>query len=83
MKFFNLLSHFLILKLIKIYQKTLSFDYGIFKFLFPYGFCRFKPTCSEYTYQAIKKYGVIKGSLKGLWRILRCNPFSQGGEDYP
>lgn len=43
--------------------------------------CKYYPTCSEYTKQAIEKYGAIKGSLKGIWRILRCNPFSKGGYD--
>ncbi|MFH1029808.1 MAG: membrane protein insertion efficiency factor YidD [bacterium] len=72
---------FFILKLIKIYQKTLSFDHGIFKYLFPHGYCKFHPTCSEYAYQAIEKYGVIKGGLKSLWRVLRCNPWNKGGYD--
>ncbi|MGM0548534.1 MAG: membrane protein insertion efficiency factor YidD [Bacillota bacterium] len=43
--------------------------------------CRFRPTCSEYTKQAIKKYGAVKGFWKGLKRILRCHPFSSGGYD--
>ena len=43
--------------------------------------CKFYPTCSEYTKQAIEKYGVIKGIFLGLFRILRCNPFSKGGYD--
>ena len=43
--------------------------------------CKFYPTCSEYSKQAIEKYGVIKGSMLGLYRILRCNPFSKGGYD--
>lgn len=43
--------------------------------------CKFYPTCSEYTKQAIKKYGAGKGSLLGIKRILRCNPFSKGGYD--
>jgi uncharacterized protein len=43
--------------------------------------CRFYPTCSEYAYQAIARYGIIKGGLKAGWRILRCNPFCQGGFD--
>ena len=43
--------------------------------------CKFTPTCSEYTKQAIIKYGVLRGSLKGIKRILRCNPFSKGGYD--
>ncbi len=72
---------FFILKLIKIYQKTLSFDHGIFSYLFPYGFCRFAPTCSQYGYKAIEKYGVIKGGIMAFKRILRCNPFNKGGYD--
>ncbi|GBD15967.1 Putative membrane protein insertion efficiency factor [bacterium HR26] len=43
--------------------------------------CRFYPTCSEYGYQAIAKYGIIKGGAKAAWRILRCNPFCRGGYD--
>lgn len=43
--------------------------------------CKFYPTCSEYTKQAIEKYGTFKGCLLGLYRILRCNPFSKGGYD--
>lgn len=70
-----------ILRLITIYQKTLSFDYGWFRFLFPGGYCRFQPTCSQYAYEAVKKYGPLKGGFKSLWRVLRCNPFSKGGYD--
>jgi len=73
----------IILKLIRLYQKTLSFDHGPLAFLYSEGFCRFQPTCSEYTYQAIEKYGVLKGSVLGLWRVLRCNPWSKGGYDPP
>lgn len=43
--------------------------------------CKFQPTCSQYTYDAIEKYGMVKGVLLGIWRIIRCNPFSQGGDD--
>lgn len=43
--------------------------------------CKFRPTCSEYTRQAIVKYGFFKGCAMGAWRILRCNPFSRGGDD--
>ena len=73
----------LVVKIIRIYQKTLSFDHGFFKHLFPHGYCRFKPTCSEYAIEAIEKYGLIHGGLKSVWRILRCNPFSKGGIDEP
>lgn len=62
------------ISMIEFYQKHIS---GIFG-----AKCRFYPTCSEYTKQAIDKYGIIKGSFKGLKRILKCNPFHEGGIDY-
>ena len=40
--------------------------------------CRFIPTCSQYAYEAITKYGAIKGGALALWRLLRCNPFNHG-----
>ena len=43
--------------------------------------CKFYPTCSEYTKQAIKKYGALRGGFLGIKRILKCNPFSKGGYD--
>ncbi len=43
--------------------------------------CRFVPTCSEYGYEAIAKYGIIRGGRLAVWRILRCNPFGCGGYD--
>jgi uncharacterized protein len=45
--------------------------------------CRFTPTCSEYARQSLLKYGLYKGSAKGTWRLLRCNPWNPGGEDNP
>lgn len=66
---------------IKIYQKTLSPDHGLFRFLKPFGYCRFRPTCSDYAIMSINKYGVIKGGLKAAWRLLRCNPWNKGGYD--
>jgi uncharacterized protein len=80
-KIFTYYPRFIVLKLIRFYQKTLSFDHGFLKDFFPHGYCRFHPTCSEYGYRAIEKYGVFRGGLKTLWRIFRCNPFSNGGND--
>ncbi len=43
--------------------------------------CRFYPSCSHYGYQAVYKYGALKGSAMAAWRVLRCNPFNPGGYD--
>jgi len=59
--------------LIRFYQRCVSP-------LFPPS-CRFYPTCSQYTLEAIKKYGLIKGGYLGIKRILRCHPFNPGGYD--
>lgn len=70
-----------ILTMIRLYQYTVSPDHGFLRYLFPHGFCKFYPSCSMYTYQAIEKYGIAKGLIKGFWRIIRCNPCSKGGVD--
>jgi len=72
----------LYLILIRFYQKYLSFDTGAFHYLFPsVGTCRFTPTCSQYMYQAVVKYGILHGSFMGLKRFLRCHPGNPGGYD--
>lgn len=71
------------LGIIWVYQRTISPDHGLFRGMFPYGYCRFHPTCSEYGYRSIEKNGFIIGWIKAVWRILRCNPFSKGGVDLP
>lgn len=71
----------ILLKIIKIYQKTLSPDHGFLANFRQFGTCKFRPTCSEYVYLAIDKYGVLLGLYKGIKRILRCHPFSKGGYD--
>ena len=60
----------LFLKMIRFYQRRIS----------PYrsACCRFTPTCSQYAYEAIHKYGAFKGIMLALWRLLRCNPFCKG-----
>jgi len=67
--------------LIRSYQKTLSFDHGPLKFCRPYGQCKYYPSCSEYSFQAISEYGVLQGFRKTLKRLIHCNPWSQGGYD--
>ncbi len=70
------------LLLIRFYQKYLSFDTGLAKLLFLTDkACRFQPTCSEYSYQAIEKYGILLGGWLGLKRVVRCHPWSKGGKD--
>ena len=61
--------------LARVYQKLISPMIG------PH--CRFHPTCSEYFIQAVRKYGVLVGSWKGVCRILRCHPWHPGGIDPP
>lgn len=78
---FSYYSRTLVINIIKLYQKTLSFDHGILKFLYPHGFCRFSPTCSQYGINAIKKYGIFKGGFLTIKRIIKCNPFNKGGHD--
>jgi len=60
-----------ILKIIRFYQKIKKFET-----------CRFQPTCSQYAYQAIEKYGVFKGIWLGFRRILHCHPWNKGGPDF-
>jgi len=61
------------IRVIKFYQLAISPRIG--------SHCKYQPTCSEYMIQAVDKYGIIKGSLLGIIRILKCNPFSKGGVD--
>lgn len=55
--------------LIRIYQEAISPFFG--------QCCRFSPSCSNYTLEAIEKKGILKGFAMGVWRILRCNPFNR------
>jgi len=72
----------LVLKLIRFYQQTKIFHGPLLKALYlSDSSCRFNPSCSQYCYQAINKYGIIKGGFIGLKRILKCHPWSKGGPD--
>jgi len=68
------MKHILI-GIIKFYQRFISP-------LLPAS-CRFYPTCSQYSKEALEKYGVLKGGFLSVKRILKCNPFHPGGIDYP
>lgn len=61
--------------LVRVYQYTISPLIG--------QRCRFYPSCSNYFIEAIRKYGALRGSIRGVWRILRCNPWNPGGIDPP
>jgi putative membrane protein insertion efficiency factor len=73
--FFYRLPALTVIACVRLYQLTLSPIFG--------RQCRFQPTCSHYMIGAVEKYGVLRGVPKGLWRIVRCNPFCQGGYDPP
>jgi len=62
-----------VMTLIRVYQITLSH--------FVFTQCRFVPSCSHYTHEAVERYGALKGSWLGLKRILRCHPLHRGGYD--
>jgi putative component of membrane protein insertase Oxa1/YidC/SpoIIIJ protein YidD len=66
----------IVLFLIRIYQVTLSPDHGLFRGLFPHGFCPYYPSCSEYTRQAVIRFGLFRGLFRGGVRVARCNPFT-------
>ena len=61
--------------LVRIYQWTISPMLG--------RHCRFEPTCSAYFIESVRKHGAIRGAIRGIWRILRCNPWNPGGYDPP
>jgi len=67
----------LLIILIELYQKYFSPDHSQRgKQKYPLGYCRFSPSCSEYAKQALKHFGLFKGSFLAIIRVLRCNPFS-------
>ncbi len=71
----------LIVALIKAYQYTISPDHSFLRFIFQKRVCRFHPTCSDYSIEAIEKYGLRKGIPMSLKRISKCHPFNDGGYD--
>lgn len=71
------------LKKDNIIQKIFLSIIKVYRFFSKYTppVCRFTPTCSQYAYEAIKKYGVIKGGFLSIKRILKCHPYHKGGYD--
>lgn len=71
-----------VLWMLRFYKKAQVIHWPMFQtILAARSICRFSPTCSEYTYQAVEKYGVFKGLYLGVRRVLRCHPWSAGGYD--
>ena len=77
----RLAARYVAVQLIRVYQKTISFDHGLLRRFYPNGYCKYYPTCSEYAAQAIDKKGIFYGSWLVFSRLMRCNPFSKGGID--
>ena len=77
----------LILRVISFYQGISRRRNAIIKNIFPalsgveIGVCRYSPTCSTYAYEAIERYGIVKGVYLGIMRVFRCHPWSKGGLD--
>ena len=65
---------FVLIAPIKLYQKYISPLFA--------PRCKYYPTCSQYSIDAIREYGSIRGIVMTAWRLVRCNPFSHGGVDY-
>jgi putative membrane protein insertion efficiency factor len=72
---FVIVPSWLLIASVRCYQFTLSPILG--------RHCRFEPSCSNYFIEAVRKYGPLRGTLRGLWRICRCNPYNPGGHDPP
>lgn len=70
-----------IIKIIVIYQKTLSPDHGFLSRFYPNGYCQYYPSCSQYSKEAFQEYSLATAMFKSIYRIIRCNPFSSGGVD--
>ncbi len=69
------LPAWVLIGIVRIYRWTLSPLLG--------RHCRFEPTCSVYFIESVRKHGVIRGTVRGVWRIVRCNPWHHGGYDPP
>ncbi|MDP2587171.1 MAG: membrane protein insertion efficiency factor YidD [bacterium] len=67
--------------IVRVYQRTLSPDHGLYKAHYPNGYCRFYPSCSEYAVSGLRSAGIL-ALPKIVWRLVRCQPWSLGGVDH-
>ena len=81
-KFLSKILALPLMVIVWIYERTFFFDHGLLSFLFPYGYCKFYPSCSTFAIQVLKKEGIL-GCFKIINRVLSCTPSSLGGIDYP
>jgi len=70
-----------VIKILRLYQLTLSPDHSWVRARRLLGACRFQPTCSTYAIQAIERFGLMHGGWLAFKRLMRCNPFNAGGHD--
>lgn len=82
-RWISLLPKKMVLLLIRIYQATLSFDHSFWGKRLPYRVCVHQPSCSAYTYEAITRYGVLRGGWLGAQRVWRCRPGNGGYDPVP
>ena len=76
----NLVSAVVIVVIV-LYQKTISPDHGILRYVYRTHHCRFFPSCSDYAIQSLRQYGLMRGIMLSVKRIVRCNPFCVSGYD--
>lgn len=69
----------LLILLIRLYQATISPDHGLLRK--EYGHCPLYPSCSQYSIEALLKYGVLRGTVKSIRRVIRCNPLTKPAVD--
>ncbi len=73
----------ILISLVTFYQKVLSPDHSFWaKAIFPNGYCKFYPTCSAYSKEALKKESLMTALLLSIKRVIKCTPWSKGGFNY-
>ena len=70
-----------LIAVIRVYQLTLSPDHGPLKHLYPYGYCKHEPTCSQYAITRLRTFGFVLGTLLALRRVMTCTPFAKPSDE--